>query len=140
MAGTNIRKCGSNLEFNNLPSFWKDMYTYTDVLDAKGNIVAAENRDAKYPNLQYDSVNNLASTFWALDGTTISLRNISLAYTLPKNWLKPIGIESCRLNMTCQNAINFVSPHIEDAWSSWGGNYGYYPNLRKITLGVNVSF
>ncbi len=140
MAGTNIRKCGSNLEFNNLPSFWKDMYTYTDVLDAKGNIVAAENRDAKYPNLQYDSVNNLASTFWALDGTTISLRNVSLAYTFPKNWLKPIGIESCRLNMTCQNAINFVSPHIEDAWSSWGGNYGYYPNLRKITLGVNVSF
>lgn len=140
MAGTNIRKCGSNLEFNNLPSFWKDMYTYTDVLDANGNIVAAENRDAKYPNLQYDNINNLASTFWALDGTTISLRNISLAYTFPKQWLKYVGIESFRLNMTCQNAINFVSPHIEDAWSSWGGNYGYYPNLRKITLGVNVSF
>lgn len=140
MAGTNIRKCASNIEYNNIPSFWNDMFVYKDVLDAKGNVIAEENRDAKYPNLQYDSVNNQASTFWTLDGTTISMRNISIAYTVPKQWLKYVGIQSCRLNLTCQNAINFVSPHIEDAWSSWGGNYGYYPNLRKFTLGVNVSF
>lgn len=140
MAGTNIRKCASNLEFNNIPSFWKNMYVYEDVLDANGAIIAEKNHDGVYPNLQYDNVNNLVSTFWALDGTTISIRNISLGYTLPKVWLKRVGVESCRLNLTCQNAINFVSPHIEDAWSSWGGNYGYYPNLRKFTLGVNVSF
>ncbi len=140
MAGTNIRKAASSLEFTNIPAFWKDMYVYQDVLDANGIIIAEQNRNAAYPNLQYDNVNNLASTFWTLDGTTISMRNISLAYTLPKVWLKRIGVDSCRLNLTCQNAINFKSPHIEDAWSSWGGNYGYYPNLRKFTLGVNVSF
>ncbi len=140
MANTSIRKAASGLEYNNIPAFWKDMYVYEDVLDANGVVTVEANHDAIYPSIQYESCNNLESTFWRLKGTTISLRNISLSYTLPKTWLKYVGIESCRLNMTCQNAINFVSPHIEDAWSSWGGNYGYYPNLRKITLGVNVSF
>lgn len=140
MAGTNIRKCANNLEYNNIPTFWKDMFVYEDVLDANGVVVAAANRDAVYPNLKYDSVNNLQSTFWALDGTIVSLRNVTLAYSVPQSLSKKVGVSNCKINVTCQNAINFVSPHIEDAWSSWGGNYGYYPNLRKITVGVNVSF
>lgn len=140
MAGTNIRKAASDLEYNNIPTFWKDMFVYQDVLDANGVVVAEANRDAAYPNIQYDKVNNLTSTFWALDGTVISLRNISVAYTLPSKWLRSVSIESCRLNITCQNAINFKSPHISDAWSSWGGTYGYYPNLRKWTIGLNITF
>lgn len=140
MAGTNIRKAASSLEYNNIPAFWSDMFVYEDVLDAKGYVVAEANRDAVYPNIQYENVNNLQSTFWALDGTMISLRNISMAYTLPKRLLRYVRIESCRINVTCQNAINFKSPHISDAWSSWGGNYGYYPNLRKWTIGLNITF
>ncbi|NDV64064.1 TonB-dependent receptor [Bacteroides sp. 224] len=140
MAGTGIRKSATKLEYTNIPDFWKDMYVYEDVIDSKGNVVAAQNRNAKYPNLQYDGINNHASTFWVVDGTTISIRNLSLAYTVPKKWLRVAGVESCRLNLTCQNVVNFVSPHFEDAWSSWGGTYGNYPNLRKITLGVNLSF
>ena len=140
MANSNIRKAASNLEFTNIPNFWKDMYVYQDVFDVNGNIVALSNHNAKYPNLKYDNINNQASTFWALDGTVISLNNVTFAYTASKDFVKKIGLESLRLNVTCQNAINFKSPHIEDAWSSWGGNYGYYPNLRKITVGLNLSF
>ena len=140
MANSNIRKAASNMEFTNIPEFWSDMYVYEDVIDEAGRVVAERNHDAKYPNLQYDSENNAASTFWALDGTTISMRNISLAYTAPKTFVSKLGLDNLRVNVTCQNAINFVSPHIEDAWSSWGGNYGYYPNLRKITIGLNLSF
>lgn len=140
MANSNIRKAASNMEYTNIPEFWSDMFVYDDVIDEAGNIVAESNRAAKYPNLQYDNVNNIASTFWALDGTTISMRNITLAYTAPKSFVNKLGLDNLRVNVTCQNAINFVSPHIEDAWSSWGGNYGNYPNLRKITVGLNLSF
>ena len=52
----------------------------------------------------------------------------------------PLGISSCRFNLTCQNVFNFLNPYPEGAWASWAGSYGYYPNLRKFTLGVNVSF
>ncbi len=127
-------------ETGNIPAFWKDMFVYEDVLDAQGNVIAASNINATIPNFRYADVNNVESTYWRIDGTNVSLRNISVAYELPKDWIKKAGISSCRVNLTCQNAINFVSPSFKDAWSSWGGSYGYYPNLRKFSLGLNVSF
>ena len=88
----------------------------------------------------YTGVNNQASSFWKVSAASVTLRNITLAYSLPKNWMEPIGISSCRLNLTCQNAISFYNPYPGNVWSSWAGTYGKYPNLRKFTLGVNVSF
>ncbi len=54
--------------------------------------------------------------------------------------MKPLGISSCRLNLTCQNLLSFYNPYDGGVWDTWGGTYGRYPNLRKVTLGVNVSF
>ena len=119
---------------------WKDMYVYEDVLDANGNVVAAMNRNAKYPNLRYKEVNSQASTFWKVSAANIRLRNLTVAYNLPKEWLTPIGISSCRLNLTCQNLFSFYNPYENGVWDTWAGTYGNYPNLRKFTLGVNVSF
>lgn len=130
----------SDLEFNNVAAFWKDMFVYEDVYDASGNITVEQNRDAKYPNMKYSSVNGQQSTFWQVNAASITLRNVTVAYSLPKEWLKPIGVSSCRLNLTCQNALNFYNPYPGEVWSSWAGTYGKYPNLRKFTLGLNVSF
>lgn len=138
---TNLRQEKySDMEYKNLSAIWKDMYVYEDVLDANGNVVAAMNRNAKYPNLRYDDVNSQASTFWKVSAANVRLRNLTVAYTLPKEWLNPIGISSCRLNLTCQNLFSFYNPYDNGVWDTWAGNYGQYPNLRKFTLGVNVSF
>lgn len=138
---TNLRQESyKDMEYKNLSAMWKDMFVYEDVYDAQGNITVHQNRNAKYPNLQYSDVNGQQSTFWQVSGASVTLRNITVAYALPKAWLKPIGIASCRLNLTCQNAINFYNPYPEKAWSTWGGTYTKYPNLRKYTLGLNVSF
>lgn len=58
----------SRFEYANMPSFWNvdNMYVYQDVLDAAGNVVVKANHDAKYPNLQYASVNSAESTFGEL--------------------------------------------------------------------------
>lgn len=138
---TNLRQEKySDMEYKNLSAMWKDMYVYEDVLDANGNVVAAMNRNAKYPNLRYDDVNSQASTFWKVSAANVRLRNLTVAYSLPKEWLNPIGISSCRLNLTCQNLFSFYNPYDNGVWDTWGGTYGQYPNLRKFTLGVNVSF
>ena len=126
--------------YTNMPSFWSDMFVYEDIKDAQGNVTVPANRDARFPNLRYMDVNSQASTFWKVSATSISLRNITLAYTLPKDWTSLVGIESCRLNFTCQNAINFTSPYPDHFMNPWAGAYGKYPNLRKYTLGVNISF
>jgi TonB-linked SusC/RagA family outer membrane protein len=128
------------MQYTNLPSFWSDnMFVYQDVLDAQGRIVASQNLDAKYPNLRFSDVNAAASTFWKLSNTNIFLRNFTLAYTLPKAWIKNVGVESCRLNITGQNLLSLYNPY-PDKFTSPNSSYSKYPTLRKITVGLNISF
>lgn len=136
---TTMRK-ESYSEYSNVSAMWKDMFVCEDIYDANNIVTVAQNRNAKYPNIRYSSVNGAPSTFWKVSAATVQLRNMTVAYALPKEWLKIIGISSCRFNLTCQNVFNFLNPYPEGAWASWAGSYGYYPNLRKFTLGVNVSF
>lgn len=136
---TTMRK-ESYSEYSNVSAMWKDMFVYEDIYDANNIVTVAQNRNAKYPNIRYSSVNGAPSTFWKVSAATVQLRNMTVAYALPKEWLKIISISSCRFNLTCQNVFNFLNPYPEGAWASWAGSYGYYPNLRKFTLGVNVSF
>ena len=136
---TTMRK-ESYSEYSNVSAMWKDMFVYEDIYDANNIVTVAQNRNAKYPNIRYSSVNGAPSTFWKVSAATVQLRNMTVAYALPKEWLKIIGISSCRFNLTCQNVFNFLNPYPEGAWASWAGSYGYYPNLRKFTLGVNVLF
>ena len=89
------------------------------------------------PNMRYSSVNAAASSFWLIDATAVTLRNVTVAYTLPRTWVKHLGISSVRLNLTVQNAINFINNYPDKSWASWAGSY---PNLRKYTMGINVSF
>jgi hypothetical protein len=48
-------------------------------------------------------------------------------------------IKSARINITGQNLINFYNPWPDRFSNSWAGYYNY-PNLRKWTIGVNLSF
>lgn len=132
---------GSNIEFYNMPSFWdpNNMYAYQDVYDGSGNIVVKENRDAHYPNLAY-SINSNASSFWRVSAATVRLSRLTLAYTIPNQLYKSIGIKSIRVNITGQNLINFYNPYPDSFMNPMAGSYGKYPNLRKWTIGVNLSF
>ena len=141
---------GSALKFNgssdycNMPSFWKveDMYSYQDIYDESGeNLLVAKNIDAQYPNLAYASVNSVASSFWRVSAAKVTLNRLTIAYSIPKEWLKAIGfIQSARLNVTGTNLINFYNPYPDKFMSPLSGTYGNYPNLRKWTIGVNLTF
>lgn len=132
---------GANvMQYVNLPSFWaNNMFIYEDIEDANGNIIAEANRDAKYPNLQY-SINGQQSTFWKVSGTNVTLRNLVIAYSIPKQLTERIGVESCRLNLTGQNLLSLYNPYPDKFMDPLAGSYGNYPNLRRFTLGLNISF
>ena len=128
------------MQYTNLPSFWSgNMFVYEDVLDAQGRVVAEQNRNAKYPNLRFADVNSVASTFWRVNNANVMLRNLTIAYVLPKAWVNKVGIESCRVNITGQNLLEFYNPY-PDKFMSPNSPYSTYPTLRIITMGLNVSF
>ena len=131
----------SNLEFYNMPSFWNpdNMYSYQDVYDGSGNLVVKKNIDAYYPNLAY-GINSTTSSFWRISAASVRLSRLTLAYTLPNNWFKSVGIKNVRINITGQNILNFYNPYPDKFTNPMAGTYGNYPNLRKWDVGVNMSF
>lgn len=139
--GAALKPTGS-LEYCNMPSFWNpdDMYVYQDIYDGSGNLIMKENRNGGMPNLAYTSVNSVASSFWRISSTRVTLNRLTLAYTIPSKYIKAIGLSSARINITGQNLINFYNPYPDNFMSPMAGTYGNYPNLRKFTVGVNLSF
>ena len=131
----------SNIEFYNMPSFWNpdNMYSYQDILDGSGNVVVKKNIDAEYPNLAY-GINANTSSFWRVSAASVRLSRLTLAYTLPNNWFKGIGLKNVRINITGQNLINFYNPYPDKFTNPMAGTFGNYPNLRKWDVGVNMSF
>lgn len=144
---TNALKPETNIEMNNMPSFWDPdkMFVYADVLDAEGNVTVAENRDGSLPNLnyatgEYKNVNSVNSTFWRVSGTRVTLNRLTLAYTIPSKYTKKIGIASCRINITGQNLLSFYNPYPDNFMDPLSGSFNSYPSLRKFTVGVNLTF
>ena len=112
---------------------------YQDIYDASGNLLAAANRDAKYPNMQYAKVNSVTSSFWRVSGARVTLNRITLAYKLPSELVHRVGIQSCRVNVTGQNLLSFYNPY-PDNFIDPMTSYGSYPTLRKFTVGLNITF
>lgn len=134
-------KPGDGLEFTNVPSFWNpdNMYVYQDVIDGSGNLVLAQNRNAKYPNMAYSSVNSMPSSFWRVSGTRVRLNRLTLAYSVPSSLIKKVGIQSARINVTGQNLLSLYNPY-PDHFIDPMNSYNAYPTLRQFTVGVNLSF
>lgn len=134
-------KPGDGLEFTNMPAFWNvnDMYSYQNIYDAAGNLVVAENKNGSLPNLAYSSVNSIASSFWRISSTRVQLSRLTLAYTIPTNLVKKIGLQNARINFTAQNLLSFYNPY-PDNFIDPMCSYGAYPTLRKFTVGVNLTF
>ena len=92
--------------------------------------------------------NNRMSDRWIEDGSYLRIQNISLAYNLPKIWLKKTGISNCKLYFNVQNVYTFtgysgLDPEI-GSYNQQAGlsnvDMGRYPSPRVFTLGANVTF
>ena len=80
------------------------------------------------------------------DGLTkagyLNLRSVSLAYSLPKNWLKVLGgIKSTRINLTAENLFMIKARQGLNPQANFTGLvYNEYMPARTITIGLNVGF
>jgi TonB-linked SusC/RagA family outer membrane protein len=137
---TSARYVNTNqADYMNVPKFMNDMFSLP-MTDTNGAEVAGvANEDAKYPNMYWSAFNNVTSDFWEMSSFRMTLRNMTVGYALPKPWVNSIGIDGCRFTLTGTNVLSFYNP-LPGKFMDNNSNYGAFPNLRVISLGLNLSF
>ena len=112
--------------------------------------VRVSNPDAKLPRATIGDPNDndRLSDRYIEDGSYIRIKNITLGYTFPKNWLQKVKIENLRVQMNIQNLLTFTKytgydPEIGVSTASvnvMGLDNGRYPSPTVYSLGVNLTF
>lgn len=109
-----------------------------------------ENPNTNVPEarLYYNNGAQPSSRF-VVDGSYVRLRNVTLAYNVPKTLLSKIKMNSARLFVTGQNLLTFTKyvgwdPEVnaDDVVSNIAQGYDFYtaPQARTITGGVTIGF
>ena len=103
---------------------------------------AEKTPNAKYPRAfnKDDKINNLWSDFWLYDASFIRLKDVQIAYNLPKEWMQKIGANSVRLYVIGSNLFTLDKIKFQDPESNATSAGQYYPQQRSFTFGLNVSF
>ena len=118
-----------------------------------GNTWSENNPSAKFPMVYYNSpvaasgatLNSWNYTTMSLfDASYLSVKNVTLGYTLPRKITKKANISNLRFYVACDNPVLLFSHSgIDPRWSITGGmNVGAYsyPYLAVYTFGVNLDF
>lgn len=100
-----------------------------------------DNHEASYPRITKDSQTNFeTSSFWLQDASYVRLKNISLGYNLPKSCLNKMGVERIKLYVAGENLLTFSGLDGLDPEAPADNRGAFYSNVKKISLGLKVSF
>lgn len=95
--------------------------------------------DAKLPAPYYYAEWAVPSDFWFINSFSWNISQANLAYSLPVNWIKHVGLSSARLFSQCTNVLYLVNPYPQ-SFRAPSSATNVYPTLRTITFGLNASF
>lgn len=89
------------------------------------------------------------------DGSYVRLKNVALGYNLPSSAIQKLGLSSARFSVSAQNLLTLtgysgLDPEVSYFGSGGessgddniiqGHDFGNYPNLRSVTVGLNLKF
>lgn len=149
---------GLNLNFRwkgiTLNTFFQSLFGYKKLytdnwnrafpLDARlyehwGDTWTPETPNATYPVITGpgEPPSTMASSFWYENGGFVRLKNLSIGYDLPAKWLSEIKIEKATVyvngtNLFYLSGFKWYDPEIASQAS--------YPNMRKLNIGINLTF
>lgn len=117
-----------------------------------GNTWTPENPTAKFPMVMYNNAYGSGSTIgsWAytdmalFDASYFNVKNITLGYTLPENFLNRYNIANIRLFTTADNVFMFTKhagfdPRMSLVGGLEVGAYSF-PYMRSISFGIDINF
>lgn len=91
------------------------------------------------------STSNVPNSYFIENGSYLRLRNVSVGYTFPKDWLSRARIERLRIYVQGANLFTITpysgpDPEITGSTTAFGIDQGAYITPRQIVVGLNVGF
>ncbi|CAN5244208.1 TonB-dependent receptor [soil metagenome] len=95
-----------------------------------------------------NTVNNWHSSRFLEDGSFLRLKNISLGYSIPNNYLGKVKIYSARVFASATNLLTFTNytggdPEVstlDGSTTAQGIDFFTLPQVRTMMVGINVTF
>lgn len=100
------------------------------------------NKNTDVPRVDYNNSNQvISSSRFLTDASYLSLRNITLGYTIPKKVIDKVGFSSLRVYASGDNLGLICARKGMDPQQSMGGTADFtYVPTRTISFGLNLTF
>lgn len=122
--------------------FWYDDITNVSVANSGTKVPR--------PSISDPNDNDRLSDRYLEDGSYIRIKNVSLGYNLPKDFLRKINVENVRVSLNIQNLYTFtkysgydpeVGASTQDSTGlTFGVDNGRYPSPMTVSCGLNLTF
>lgn len=129
--------------------FYPHYDEFSTFYDTQLDYWTPEHTDSYFPRLYQMSKGNTAAntmtqTRYLQNGAYLSIRNITLSYSLPKKWLTPWGAKNLQIFFSGENLFTFdhlpkgLDP--ERTVTDDLGSRGFtYPYMRQYSFGINLT-
>lgn len=79
-------------------------------------------------------------TQYLYDGSYFRLKNVEVAYTWTKGWIKKIGFSSLKVYLNGNNLFLITKmPDDRESNYGWSGSGGAYPTVRRYNFGIKLN-
>ena len=91
-------------------------------------------------NYSTSTDNNAGSTTrWLTSGDYLVMKNVTLSYQLPKNWVKKMDLQNVGLSVSCENLFTWTARQGMNPQQSFSGTQSnYLVTPRVFSVGVQV--
>ena len=117
--------------FNNKLLTAYDNGTWWNAADKSGDVV---------PPRFTTQVSYNDGTQYLYDGSYFRLKNVELAYTWTKGWIKKLGFSSLKIYVNGNNLFLITKmPDDRESNYGWSGGGGAYPTVRRYNFGFKLN-
>ena len=117
--------------FNNKLLTVFDNGTWWNPVDGSGEVVV--------PRFTTQVAYNDGTQF-LYDGSYFRLKNVEVAYTWTKGWIKKLGFSSLKLYLNGNNLFLITKmPDDRESNYGWSGGGGAYPTVRRYNFGIKLN-
>lgn len=96
---------------------------------------------AVYVSSRGNILDNYACTFYMHNASYFRLKNLQVGYSIPKNLLSKINIQSARVYFSGENIFTITKfPGQDPERNLDDSTYATYPQIRSFSLGLSVQF